>query len=336
MLRNSIIFSLIFTALCLKAQDIHFTQYSFSPLHVNPANCGLFNGSFRVGGIFRDQAFTINSSAAYKTINFYVDATFPWRIRKNDWMGFGINFLQDRSGEIDWGSGGFIAQVAYHLSINPRSSISLGGQYGSISYNINKPQNAVFESTLKGVPGNPGASLQNNAKYTDVTLGLLYSTSLGLAKHDMTLGFAAARINTPSVTQVSGAGGQDLSSLLTGNVGLIYHLNTKLDLRNNIWFRNLGKFSEIIPQCVASYLFNTEKSIRLNAGLGYRIGDALQVMLGADIKNLSIQLAIDQTLTDLSDAQSPKGLGGIELGAKYIGVVTKKPNPKPKVFCPRF
>ena len=31
---------------------------------------------------------------------------------------------------------------------------------------------------------------------------------------------------------------------------------------------------------MGSYLLNAEKAIRLNAGLGYRFGDALQLMVG--------------------------------------------------------
>ncbi|MEP7196450.1 MAG: PorP/SprF family type IX secretion system membrane protein [Saprospiraceae bacterium] len=329
-------FCLIFTVLASYAQDVHFTQYSFSPLHVNPANAGLFKGSYRIGGIFRDQAFSISSSGAYKTINFYIDATFPWKIRGNDWVGFGINFIQDRSGEISWGSGGFIAQAAYHLSMNTRTTISLGGQYGNVSYNIKNANKALFESTLIGIPGNPSISLQSSAKYTDITVGANLLSSIGTAKHSFEIGLNAARINQPTLTQLSTGGGQKLATLLTANLGLVYHLNQKLDLRNNIWLRNLKSNSEFIPQSVASYLFNVEKGIRLNAGLGYRIGDALQVMLGADIKNLSLQLAIDQTLSSLKEVQSPSGLGGLELAVKYTGSVVKKPNPKPKVFCPRF
>ncbi|MEO6190448.1 MAG: PorP/SprF family type IX secretion system membrane protein [Saprospiraceae bacterium] len=317
-------------------QDVHFTQYSFSPLHVNPANSGLFKGSYRLGALVRDQAFAISSSAAYKTINFYIDATMPWKVRKNDWIGFGINFVQDRSGDIGWGSGGFIAQVAYHLIANSRNTISLGAQYGSVNYNIQHPENSKFESTQRGIPGNPSASLQKSAKYTDFSIGMNLLSSIGSAKHGIELGLNASRLNQPTLTEVSTGGGQKLATLFTANVGLNYHLNPKVDLRNNLWLRNLKSNTEIIPQCVASYLFNVEKALRLNAGLGYRFGDALQFMFGADIKNLSFQLAIDQTLSSLRTAQSPAGFGAVELGVKYIGIVSKKPNPKPKVFCPRF
>ena len=39
----------------LNAQDIHFSQYYASPLTLNPALTGKFNGLWRVTGIYRDQ-----------------------------------------------------------------------------------------------------------------------------------------------------------------------------------------------------------------------------------------------------------------------------------------
>ena len=40
------------------AQDVHFTQYEMTPGHVNPANTGGFYGSYRIGGIYRDQSLS--------------------------------------------------------------------------------------------------------------------------------------------------------------------------------------------------------------------------------------------------------------------------------------
>lgn len=326
--------SIVLCAYLLEAQDVHFTQFNFSPLNVNPANAGLFSGSYRVGGIFRDQAFAISNPSAYKTIHFFVDVTLPWKVRKNDWVGLGINFIQDRSGEISWGGGGFIGQLAYHMVLNPKTTISVGGQYGSAQYNVKSPQKAEAESNIRG--NTQQLMFNNGAQYTDISIGADLTTALGAAKHNLQLGFAANRINRPSVTNLSSGSAQKLGTLLTANIGFTYHLNQKLDLRNNIWVRNLQKSNQAVPQCVASYLYNVEKKVRLNAGLGYRFGDALQFIFGVDIDNLAIGLAFDQTLSSLRTVQSPTGFGAVELAAKYTGVITKKPDPKPKVFCPRF
>ena len=42
-------------AVVSKAQDIHFTQWMFSPLNLNPAETGRFDGDYRVVGNYRSQ-----------------------------------------------------------------------------------------------------------------------------------------------------------------------------------------------------------------------------------------------------------------------------------------
>jgi type IX secretion system PorP/SprF family membrane protein len=323
----------------LNAQDLHFTQFDLTPLHVNPANVGGFPGSFRVGGLYRDQAFSVDGFGSdFSTINFYLDATFNWGLRKKDWVGFGMNFLQDRSGVIGLGSGSFIAQGAYHLGLRKGSDLALGVQYGGVGYNIKNKDLGKNEAELITAGGGAAdlAKLQDKANYTDISIGLNYTASVTARKHQLKIGVSAARINNPKVTLSSGQSINKLGSLLTANLGYQYHYSEKLDLTPMLWVRNVKSFNTIVPQCMASYLFNVEKGIRLNAGLGYRIGDALQVMFGVDIKKVKVQIGYDQTLSSQKLAQSPKGVGALELGVCYIGTVVKKPNPKPRVFCPRF
>ena len=55
-----ITFLLIVTANVLKAQDIHFSQYFNSPLSLNPAQTGNFDGNWRIVGNTRDQWRALN------------------------------------------------------------------------------------------------------------------------------------------------------------------------------------------------------------------------------------------------------------------------------------
>lgn len=151
----------------------------------------------------------------------------------------------------------------------------------------------------------------------------------------MTLGIAVNHINKPTAAILGSGAVNKLDLLFTGHASLKYHLNEKTDLIPMIWARNLKKASETVPQCMISYLFNVEKKVRLNAGLGYRFDDALQIMAGMDYGNVKVQLGYDMTTSDLSKAPGA-GPGGLEIGVLYVGAITKKPNPKPKVFCPRF
>jgi type IX secretion system PorP/SprF family membrane protein len=272
-----------------------------------------------------------------------MDANFPWGIRKGDWIGFGINFFQDRNGAIDLGRGGFLATAAYHLALgkSAKTDLALGAQYGSVGYSVKSPQKARLEDAI--VSGQPSLDQdklnQINANYTDLSIGLAFSTVVGVKAHQVRVGFNAGRVNQPNVSLISGGTGgvpTKLGMLLTANAGMRYHYSEKIDLLPMVWFRSLEKFSVSSAQCMVSYLYNLEKKIRLNAGLGYRLSGDLQVMLGMDYGNVKAQIGYDQTLSSVKQAQDPSGFGGFEIGVVYVGSIVKKPNPKPKIFCPRF
>jgi len=53
------------------SQDPHFSQFFSSPLTLNPAFCGKFNGTIRAAANYRDQWPSINR--AYQTATASVD-----------------------------------------------------------------------------------------------------------------------------------------------------------------------------------------------------------------------------------------------------------------------
>jgi len=52
-----------------RAQDPNFSQFFASPLTLNPALTGKFDGSFRVAGNYRNQWPTINNAFVTKTVS---------------------------------------------------------------------------------------------------------------------------------------------------------------------------------------------------------------------------------------------------------------------------
>ncbi|HRG69547.1 MAG: PorP/SprF family type IX secretion system membrane protein [Saprospiraceae bacterium] len=323
----------------LFSQDLHFTQYEFAPIHVNPANTGGFFGTFRLSGIYRDQGASIGSAGSlYRTPLFGMDVNFGFAFRAKDWTSLAISFFQDRTGEINLGKGGFLASGAYHLGIG-KGDLAIGAQFGGVSLNAKNPEKANFLDELdSGASSSPDDSkLQSGkANYQDISGGLVFTTPISVKKHLIKVGLSSAHITQPNFSLSGGTGSYKLKMLWSAHGSLEYHLNEKVDLTPMFWLRNLDKFNETVAQCMASYLFNVEKKVRLNAGLGYRFGDALQIMAGMNYGKIKAQIGYDKTVSGLTKAQDPSGFGAIELGIMYTGNITKKPNPKPKVFCPRF
>ena len=69
-------------------------------------------------------------------------------------------------------------------------------------------------------------------------------------------------------------------------------------------------------------------------GLGYRFGDAAQVLFGGDYKDLRVALSYDVNVSSLSTASDYQG--GFELAAWYIIKIYRKPTIKTRILCPRF
>src|SRR5205085_1092445 len=131
------------------AQDPNFSQFFVSPLTLNPALTGKFDGVYRVAGNYRQQWPSIAN--AYNTGTVSLDAgILKNRIPENDQFGIGVLVLSDKSGE-----GGILqdnyaaVSLAYHKALdeNGFNTIGLGFQ-GAYTDKKLYPQKAHFEDQL--------------------------------------------------------------------------------------------------------------------------------------------------------------------------------------------
>ena len=122
------------------AQDIHWTMFNMSPLTLNPANTGAYEGSFRIGGIYRDQWNSISGADGFNTPSLYVDAPLIRGFRKNDWVGIGIVTVNDKAGSANLRTQGSLLTAAYHASLDRRGKnvLTLGIQAGSITRRLDQ------------------------------------------------------------------------------------------------------------------------------------------------------------------------------------------------------
>jgi type IX secretion system PorP/SprF family membrane protein len=79
-----------------QAQDPQFSQFFASPLTLNPALTGKFNGTIRVAGNYRNQWPQINN--AFVTSTLSVDGNIlPNKISAGEAWGVGIMAMNDRT-----------------------------------------------------------------------------------------------------------------------------------------------------------------------------------------------------------------------------------------------
>src|SRR5450432_2788700 len=91
-----ILISILFLTNVIFAQDPSFSQFFASPLTLNPALTGKFDGTLRVAGNYRNQWPTVNNAFVTSTIS--VDGNILTnKITNGDAWGVGIMTMTDRT-----------------------------------------------------------------------------------------------------------------------------------------------------------------------------------------------------------------------------------------------
>lgn len=319
----------------LFSQDIHFTMWDMSPLTVNPAYTGAFSGSVRIGGIYRDQFRSVIKP--FTTPSFYVDAPLFRGLRKNDWIGLGGAFFSDKAGSLKLSYGAIVGSAAYHLALNKSATsvLTIGLQAGQKQRKI-ELENALFEDEVNS----PGSSVDrartnedNGVSFTDFGGGVMLKTTLN-KNMDATIGFSVGHALRPKYNlHQNTVVGEDKRPLLTNLHGQFnIAFSEKWSITPQFYYQSTSGATEVSVQNWAGYKLN--ENYKLRAGAGYRLGDALQVLLGLDNKDLRVTAAYDVNISELSDVSNFKG--GFEIAAWYIIKIYKKPDVKPAILCPKL
>src|SRR3981081_2904220 len=125
-MRNFLIFILAGNLLnSVQAQDPNFSQFFVSPLTLNPALTGKFNGNVRVAGNYRDQWPAI--SKAFITSTISIDApVLTGRISPDDIWGVGVMAMTDKTANGILNSNYLSVSTAYHKGLDEDGRQQLG------------------------------------------------------------------------------------------------------------------------------------------------------------------------------------------------------------------
>ena len=126
LVKIGIVFLALFS-LDLQAQDIHFSQFYNSPLNLNPALAGNFDGNYRFAGNYRNQWSSV--TIPFATFSMSGDARNVFGISK---AGAGVIFNNDNTGDSRFRTTIFNVAGSYGFDINGDSSnrITAGIQTG--------------------------------------------------------------------------------------------------------------------------------------------------------------------------------------------------------------
>ena len=336
--------TLIFLFSCLlsftTAQDIHFSQFNLSPLTLNPANTGAFEGTFRIGGIYRDQWRSVISNQ-FVTPSFYLDAPIIRGFGKNDWVGIGLSILNDKAGSADLSNLTAMFSAAYHIGVGAKSNtyVSIGLQGGIVQKKLDKNSLIFGDQFTGGTFTGTSMDLSNinedNISYADFSAGLVLNSNV-TSKFGFYLGFAAAHLTEPDDAFLvnTSSDQKKLPRRYSATGGLNIDIAPRWVFMPTALFQTISKAQEFDIQGIFGYHINPDKTVTLNFGAGYRLDDAVITRIGIDIKGLKAGIAYDINTSNLRSASS--GRGGFEIALAYIAKIYKNPVVKPVLFCPRF
>ena len=333
---KSILFCVLSLVLfsALQAQDIHFSQYNASPLTLNPATTGLFQGDVRFIGNYRSQWSSV--SIPFTTLSFSVDKPILKEKTGNDIFGAGLQFYHDKEGDSEFGTTQLNFSLAYNKALNKRANhfISVGVQGGVAQRGINY-SNLTFGSQVSENQYDP--TLPTNEVF-DQTSYFFFDVSYGIYwYYDNTdrfkayAGYSMAHINKPNQSFYNG----ENIPLFTRNTvhgGVIINTGGSIDFLPGFLYMQQGPHKQLsLGSFVRGAIGGYGSATGLYFGLWYRANDALIPIIRLDHKNQSIGFSYDINISDLVPASMKRG--GPELSVAYI---LERNKTKAKLFCPQF
>ncbi|RMF04153.1 MAG: type IX secretion system membrane protein PorP/SprF, partial [Bacteroidetes bacterium] len=118
----------IFLSLELSGQDIHYTQFMNTPLHVNPGLTGVFSGNTRIGATYRSQWRQVPVN--YRTFSAYADHKYTCGRENDGFWSSGIALNYDRAGDanLTWANLGLYG--SYTQPLSERTLVTIGATLG--------------------------------------------------------------------------------------------------------------------------------------------------------------------------------------------------------------
>jgi type IX secretion system PorP/SprF family membrane protein len=316
------------TVIDTQAQDIHFTQFNGSPLTLNPALTGGFNGLLRVNGIYRNQWSSVTSP--YVTFGASVDMPLFKEIAKDDYLAAGLQIYNDRSGDGNLVNLSTLASLAYHkaLDADARKVLTVGIQGGYTQKSIDLARlywsDEFFNSGFQ--PGTTIEQINPKVKYFTANAGLDWQHVTGESgKFSYQLGIGAHNLNQPRESFLKKANNQvGLGIRLSSYFGANWWITERLGMRPAFMMQTQTKASEMVAGSEFMYVLG-EPDIKSNAtsvfvGTWMRFGDAMMYTAGFETKGFRVGFAYDNNTSNLKSASN--GQGGFELMFRYI-----QPNP---------
>jgi type IX secretion system PorP/SprF family membrane protein len=324
----SILFILLFGTIGI-SQDIHFSQFQFTPTLINPATAGTFLGDYRGMLNFKEQYSSFNK--AFKTYHASYDMPLLSDLKFKK-TGAGIDFFQDIAGD----SKTKITSVALSLSqtvqFSRYSDLSLGISMGYSQYSANYVDLAWgtqfngldYDSELPSQESFFGRS----QGFFDFSAGLFYR-QFDINGYPYELGLSVSHLTTPSLSLAGSL--DELPAKIT------IHGKKEFELKNDRWgiiplffLAKQRNAYEINGGALLRYDLGMHskytgyyKSSNMYLGATFRLGDAIIPQIGLNLKETyTMAISYDINISGLARASNFRG--GLEVSLIMSGFTKSK------------
>ncbi|MFK8056919.1 MAG: PorP/SprF family type IX secretion system membrane protein [Saprospiraceae bacterium] len=346
LLRSLCLCLAVSTVSLLQAQDLHYSLLEFMPTWVNPGLTGAYEGTARIGGVYRDQQVRSLSENTYQTPGFYVDAPIVM-LGKKAWLGVGGTLIADKAGFADLTSTYAQASASYHRILNKgrntRTVFSFGVKGGVLNRSADFSSDRIkleeeTETTFGGggFPLLGGLDRMGDPSSTGIDIGAGASLARQLdAERNFRVGISARHILQPDYALNQGGGKQTRPTSISLQGAYRQLLDDKYLIEPTIFLQTTETASAAQLQGMFGMYMGEESDKLIKFGLGVRLpARFVYPMVGFDYKDFKVAASFDLNANGL---QAADGLqSGFEIGVQYIIKIYKEPKVDRVILCPQI
>lgn len=316
----------------LHAQDLHFSQTSQTPLFINPATAGVFDGWERVTVNHRNQ--WLGASTQFMTTGVSADLNIG-KNRMNDkaHVGLGLLLFNDIGGDSRFGNQNGSLTVSGILPMGGTGHILSAGVQGGFGQRsadfdelrfYNQFDGTGFDQTINS--GEPGSG--RSFTYIDANAGLFYmydaNNNTFARNNDLKfkIGVSGYHLNKPYLTYSNGLETEQLHRKFIAHAELITDIassNFAIDA-SAVQVKQGGHYETILGLMMRYRFQSGGKITTLNQdayfgfGLYSRIKDAIIPAVMVDWKGFKFGISYDVTISALRQAYTG---GSLEFSLTY-------------------
>jgi len=290
MYKTIISFILCFITLKGMAQDPKFSQYFASPLTLNPAYTGFFDGDYRIALNTRQQWGNLgdpyNTYSISGDLKLNADENFS-----NSIFSIGLSGLFDESFNKALKSQYISASFSYYqyLDVEHKFKFGLAPQLSYVSKFLDYNK-LTFASQFNGNGFDTSMpnflDLRNDkTSYFDLNLGANFSATFD--RVSFALGYAQYHLTKPSESLLNNSN-EIVPFRKTVNFGMLYLLNDFVDLNFTGIYNQQKNNKDTLFGTVIGFKPNDETRIKLNFGLWYKFNESSYYpYLGVSLGNVT-------------------------------------------------